>query len=852
MPNGLTGDRWERLEKLFGEIADLPPEQREKFLDSQCGDDPKLRDEVLSLLDYDTGDEPVFVGALQSAAASLTADDAADGSMVGPYRIEKEIGRGGMSVVYLAVRDGEFRQRVAIKLIKRGMDTDAVLGRLRQERRILAGLEHPSIARLLDGGTTKTGRPWFAMEFVEGLPIHRFCEEHKLSPADRCWLIVKVCDAVAYAHRNLVIHRDLKPANIMVTPDGNPKLLDFGIAKLLDAEHNGEYDPLTRGGLRPLTPEYASPEQRLGGRVGITADIYSIGVILRELLTGRRPSEDALPRTAASDLDVIVGKALQEDPERRYQSAGQFAEDLRRYLAGLPIAARPDTLGYRLSKFMRRNRLGVAAAAATVLALTGGIVVSTWESHQAYLAQQAALRESARAKAERDRAVAAEQTANHERNRALAETRRANSEAETARAVTDFLRDDLLGQASPNAQAGPDLKVRTALDRAAQRLDGKFPGKPLVEAGVRDTIGESYNALGLYPEAQQQYQRVWTLRRGALGETHPDTIDAMISVAVLLRLQGKLDEAETLYNRILKIQLAQFGEKDPTTLLAMSNLAVVYSHQKRYAKAEALELKVLEIQKQVLGPEHLDTLRTMNNLGVEYTAEGKFEQAERIYSHILEVRRRVQGPLHPNTIFTLNNLAVTYARPDGDFAAAEKLYREALDLQRRTLGPDHPDTLLTMNNLGLLWSWQADKYPAAEEILKETAQTRARVLGATHRDTLESWVEVGTAEILQRKFPEAESTIRPVCAEYSEAKLDVWERYLCQAILGESLVGQKRFEEAEPLLLAGYDGMQARQASMTALSKRSLERTAQWVMRLYRDQGKPELAEKWSSAHNSR
>lgn len=850
-----SAERWAALDRLFEAASEIPAADRERFLRDACGDDWQLREEVLLLLEYDVEEEAGLLEALQTGAASVVADDAR-GRRVGPYRIESEIGRGGMSVVYLGVRaDGEFEKRVAIKLIKRGMDTDAVIGRLHQERRILAALEHPSIARLLDGGTTGDGRPWLAMEYVEGLPIHKFCEQYALSREDRCRLIEKVCDAVAYAHRNLVIHRDLKPDNILVTPDGAPKLLDFGIAKLLDAE-SGE----TRAPARPYTPEYASPEQRCGGRVGITTDVFSIGVVLFELLTGRRPElgpetageGDAPPVGAGSDLDLIVLKALRADPERRYPSADQFAEDLRRYLAGLPVAARPDTLRYRMAKFARRNRAGVAAAAALLLALAGGIAASTWEAHRAHLAQQAALQEnalarseSARARTERDRAIAAEQTANRERNTAIAERERANTEAATAKAVTDFLRDDLLGQASPNAQAGADLKVRTALDRAAQRMEGKFAGKPLVEADVRSTIGESYFALGLYAEAQQQFERAWALRRARLGDRHRDTLDSMTSIAVLYRSQGKLDEAERLYNRILDAQRTEFGERDPATLLTMSNLAVVYAHQQKYARSEAVNLHVLEIQKSVLGPEHLDTLRTMNNLGVNYTSEGKFLEAERLYRYILEVRRRVQGPTHPNTIFTVNNLAVVYTRVGGKAEEAEKLYRETLDQQRRILGAEHPDTLLTMNNLGLLWTSQPDKYAAAEELLTETAQARGRVLGSAHRDTLESWVQAATAQMLQRKFAQAEGTLQRVCSAYVDAKLDVWQRYSCDALLGESLVAQKRFSEAEPLLLAGYDGLRQRETSVPAVSKPTIDRAAEWLARLYSEEGKPDLAEQW-------
>jgi serine/threonine-protein kinase len=873
----LPDERWTQIEAVFQEAADLPPDSREAFLIQRCGNDPQLREEVLSLLRYDTREKDPLLDALQASAASIVVEEPTAGRMLGPYRIEREIGRGGMSVVYSAVRaDGEFQKRVAIKLIKRGMDTRAVIERLRRERRILAALEHPSIARLLDGGTTADGLPWIAMEYVEGLPIHRYCDEHNLSIEDRCRLFDKVCDAMAYAHRNLVVHRDLKPGNILVANDGSPKLLDFGIAKVL-AEADGEFsdDPLTQGHARPLTPGYASPEQLRGGPVGTATDIYSLGVVLYELLTGVRPRAEAdgtycagrtgadaasatalRARKAASwsaqlrgDLDNILQMALRDVPERRYLSVDQLALDLRRHLTGMPVAARPDTFGYRAAKFVRRNRFGVAAAVALLLALTAGIAVSAVEANRAAAAESAALKESARARTERDRALAAQKNANAERNTALAERERANSEAATAKAVTDFLRDDLLGQANPDTQAGKDLTVRAALDRAAKRIDGtqpggsgKFEGKPLVEADIRNTIAESYAALGLYPEAQLQYQRAWELRRGPLGEKNRDTLDALTSVAVLDRRMGKLDDAERLYNRILGIQRAEFGESDASTLLTMSNLAVVYSHQDKYAESARLNRKVLAIQRQTLGAEHLDTLRTMNNLGVDYSKLGRFDDAERLYRQLLDIRRRVQGAEHPNTIFTANNLAVVYARQGGNAAEAEKLYRETLDLQRRILGPDHPDTLLTMDNLGLLFTHQPDRYAAAEEILKQTAEARRRVLGAMHPDTLQSQISLGVAEILQLKYTEAEGSLRGTCDAYEQAKLQVWQRYYCEAMLGASLEGQKRFAEAEPLLVSGYQGLRARENSIPANARNALTRAGEWLARLYTEEGKPELA----------
>ena len=409
----LPAGRWAQIETLFLTSVELPAEERDAFLREQCPTDPQLREEVLSLLRHETSDEPPLLDAIHASAASLLADDSPIGRILGPYRIERELGRGGMAVVYLAVRaDGAFQKRVAIKLIKRGMDTASVIERLRRERRILAALEHPSIARLLDGGATPDGRPWIAMEYIEGLPISRFCEENGLSIEERCLLIEKVCGAVAYAHRNLVVHRDLKPSNILILPDGSPKLLDFGIAKVLREDEPGE-EPLTRGPAPPLTPEYASPEQIQGAVLTTASDVYSLGVVLYELLTGERPYQvangnlramerairgaeprkpstlEALPsrtrRRLAGDLDNIVLMALRQDVSRRYGSAEQLAEDLRRHLKGLPVQARRDTLVYRAGKFVRRNRTAVAAGFLLAASVIAGAAI---DIRQAYAARQ--------------------------------------------------------------------------------------------------------------------------------------------------------------------------------------------------------------------------------------------------------------------------------------------------------------------------------------------------------------------------------------------------------------------------------------------------------------------------------
>jgi eukaryotic-like serine/threonine-protein kinase len=448
---------WNRVQEVFLAAAELASDERRRFLDSACGEDPALRCEVESLLTYDESKGREISDAVESEVESLIGDPAA-GSRFGPWRVVREIGRGGMGTVYLAVRDdAQFHQTAALKLVRYGMDTAELLDRFRRERQILANLDHPYIARLIDGGSTPQGRPYLVMEYVEGQTIEAWCAARNLSIADRCRLMLKVCEAVSYAHRNLVVHRDLKPGNILIVEDGSPKLLDFGVAKLLAPESDAEAK-LTIPWARPLTPAYASPEQVRGQAVTTATDVYSLGAILYELLSGSQahrigspspvevervicrttllrpsaaiadqvPGASRLRRQLSGDLDNIVLMAMRREPERRYSSADEFAADLRRQLAGRPVRARPDSVGYRAGKFARRNRLALVAAALVMLSLIGGMVASLAEARRADVARRAA--ENLRLVAEREH-----QSADRQRDSAVRERARAESEAARAR-----------------------------------------------------------------------------------------------------------------------------------------------------------------------------------------------------------------------------------------------------------------------------------------------------------------------------------------------------------------------------------------------------------------------------------
>lgn len=537
-------ERWTKIEHLFIEAAQLPMEDRAAFLERECGNDGDLREQVASLLRYDTR-EPAVAEVIQEAAAGIVTDRLLVGTTLGPWRVDREVGRGGMSVVYLAVRaDGEFSKTAAVKLIKRGMDTASVIERLRRERRILAALDHPFIARLLDGGATPEGLPYLVMDYVEGRPIDESCAQRNLSVEERCRLMARVCDAVAYAHRMLVIHRDLKPGNILVTADGMPKLLDFGIAKLVsDDPETGAAD--TRSLPRMLTPEYASPEHMAGEAVGTATDVYSLGVVLFELLTGRRPAGESDRASAAArragkperwakrlegDLDTILQMALRTEPERRYAGAERFAEDLRRHLDALPVAARGESLTYRCGRFVRRHRGAVVAAAMVALSLLGGMATTLWQARRA--AAERTLAETRRTQAERAAADSAAartraegEHAEAERQRAAAETERALADqrfSEVRELAGKFLFDFHDSIATlPGSTAARRKVVETALHYYDSLRKQAGDNRDLLEEIARgydrlgDVLGNPYQPnLADRAGANDAYNKALEIRRG--------------------------------------------------------------------------------------------------------------------------------------------------------------------------------------------------------------------------------------------------------------------------------------------------------------------------------------------------
>ena len=767
--------------------------QRLAYLQSACAGDEALLAEARAILEntQELASDPFTV--------TLPGAEITPLEVIGHYRLVRKLGAGGMGVVYQARQAEPIRRDVALKVIKPGMDSRQVIARFESERQALALMDHIHIARVFDAGATDRGLPYFVMELVDGVPITTYCNRNQLTVRQQIELFIPVCQAIQHAHQKGVIHRDIKPSNVLVAQQEGraiPKVIDFGLAKALSGSLTGA-TVATHVGAIVGTLDYMSPEQAELGRndVDTRSDIYSLGALLYELLTGEPPlqysraaqpsyiellqciREQAIPppsaraRTAAQlrerldrDLDWVAMKCLEKDRARRYETANALARDLQRYLAGEPVEAGPPSAYYRMGKFARKHRLWLGFAAAFFLLLTGAVGVSTWMAVRA--------------------------------NRAEAE----------AQAVSEFLRNDVLAQADTNSQAGPDIKpdahleVRTALDRAAARIGGKFHDQPLVEASVRHTIGIAYLDLGLLGEAEQQLQRVFDLRRRLLGEEHSDTLSVVRSLANLQARKGDYAGAAKSLENILQVQRRGKGGDDPDTLDTMGDLADVYEFEGKYALAEPLAKRVLDVRKRTLGLNHPATLAVMNTLAMVYDNTGRYGEAEPLLKQALEQRRRVSGEQHPQTLLMMHNLAGVY-RDEGRFREADALLERSLDISRRVSGEEHPETLVESNSLALVYLREG-KFAQAEALLEKTLAARRRVSGDEHPETLTVMNNLAMAEENAGRYAEAEKLYAETLRLRERVSGDTDPNTVIgMHNLGMVLYDQGKYQAAEALLV---------------------------------------------------
>jgi serine/threonine-protein kinase len=878
----MNPERWQRVEELFLTVADRPAAEREAYLTRVCGGDEELRREVLSLLARDTTEDFIEkpIAGVAVSLSSEPGDDSA-GNRVGPYRLTRLVGRGGMGAVYEAVRDdAQFQQQVAIKLIKGGMDSDFVRDRFLRERQILASLDHPHIARLLDGGATADGQPYFVMEFVAGEPIIEYCSRRKLSLTEKLKLFRDVCSAVQHAHQKLVVHRDLKPSNIMINKEGAPKLLDFGIAKLL-APDPGEAITRTETAIRLMTPDYASPEQVRGGAITTATDVYSLGVVFYELLTERRPyqfetyspleieraicdteaprpSEAArqhadapakLARQLAGDLDNIALMALRKEPERRYHSVEQFSEDIRRYLTGLPVVARKDTFRYRAGKFARRHKAGVV-----ILAL---LVVFT--------VALAAL--AVRLARERDRA---------------------NQAAATAQAVEQSL-VAVFEFADPGRSRGNTITARELLDRGAERVIRDLKDQPVVQAKMMDTIGGLYQSIGVYDRAQTLLEDALKLRRQTLGAEHTDVAASLHHLADLAYGKGDFAGSEALFREALQLRRKLLGAEHPAVADSMNSLGVLFIVRGNRAEAEPLLREALAMRRKLLGTEHKDVAVSLHGLGRLSSSQGKFAEAAEFYGQALALHRKLYGAEHPIVAHSLNTRAAML-HDLGDYNGAEPLFREALAIQRKLLGEEHPDVAGTLANLASLLQDKRE-YAEAEQRYRQALELRRKLFGENHPNLtitmnnlaslLRDKGDLAGAEVLYRKSLElrrklfGETHYETATAignlggvyfdkgQYGEAlrlyqqaldthlksqPSDHWMVNRARSNLGGCLTKLKRYSEAEEQLLTAYAGLKAARGEQNDLTRRAVGR----LIELYEAWGKPDQAAPYRAAPHTK
>ncbi len=897
---------------LFDHARDLEtPIQRRAYLDEACAGAPELRKKVDALLKAhgEAGsflEQPAVVKAETMDVESDVSHIAeGPGSRIGPYKLLQRIGEGGMGAVYMAEQEEPVRRRVALKIIKPGMDSAQVIARFEAERQALALMDHQNIARVHDAGATATGRPYFVMELVHGVPITTYCDENRLTPRERLELVVPVCQAVQHAHQKGIIHRDLKPTNILVTLyDGQPvpKVIDFGVAKATEQKLT-ERTMFTHYGTIVGTVEYMAPEQAEMSALGVDtrSDIYSLGVLLYELLTGSTPLEGKMLREAAftdmlrlikeeepprpslrltssaealatisqkrgtdpakltklvrGELDWIVMRCLEKDRTRRYETANALARDIQRHLADEPVEACPPSAGYRVRKLARKYRTPLRAAAAFALLLIAGVVVSAWLAVRAGQAEVAA-----------------------------------REEKENTRAALDFIENEVLAQASPEYEPARDLTLRTLLDRVSDRMDRLAEKPPLVEASLRRTVGRIYTQLSEFSRAHRHLERAYDLHRRSLGDRHVDTLRSRLALAVHFWLTGDYEKVEPLAVEGLELVRETLGEEDRLAFGFLRLLARTYSFQGQSLKAVALLELAIGPCRRVLGENDLETLGLMNDLAIS-SARHDPSRAEPLLLHVFKRRSNLLGEKNHSTLVTRSRLAALYGSL-GQYARQEELSQKAWEIRQEVLGEDDPHTLSAMASLARAYVSQ-QKFDKAETLFRRLLEAsrearfwenpfpplgmrslasayqrqgdwaraeqlyRALVEKALpnrggyllRRDRL--LIGLGESLLRQGKHVEAAPPLLE-CLELRKREMsDTRCRFEAMSLLGRSLAGQGKLAEATPLLVQGYDGMKQRESEVLAEDpdeddrKLSLAEPGGWIVELYQGWGKKDEAAQW-------
>jgi serine/threonine-protein kinase len=887
-------ERWERIKTIVDHALTLSGRERDTYLSTICRKEPEICAEIEELLlSIEQSEEEQFMQHVRRERKELVSELSEElkkslsweeliGSVIGSYRITGQLGSGGMGMVFKGERmDGEFQHQVAIKLIRKGFGSEKIVSRFKMEREILANLSHPNIAHLHDGGVLKDGTPYLIMEYIDGIPIDRYCNEQKLTVNQRLELFKKICSAVQYAHSKLVVHRDLKPDNIYVNSDGEVKILDFGVAKLLDTELTEATLLETRPGQKLWTPQYAAPEQIRGEQVAIQTDIYALGILLHKLLTDTYPFDlkeknlreiehtivddspasltqslrnssslkeiaehrnttpQKLLKNLTGDLNALVLKAIRKEPEHRYESVSRLLEDIERYQSGIPLIARKGTWKYRGSKFLRRHKTGLTVMTVFLIAAISFSLLYTWRISQ-------------------------------ERNRA-------EMEAQKAEQVTEFMMG-LFESNNPGESLGDTVTARQLLETGVNQAE-QLTDQPEVQAQMFDVVGRVYRNLGEYEKSYTLLKRSLDMRTDLYGDTDPEVAGTLSGLGTLMRLQGKYAQAAVTHRKALAIWRELYGNEHENVAEGLNNLAVVLHRQGKRDSAEVLYRQALNMRRNLLGDEHKDIAVTLNNLGTLFREKGDYERAEKLLSESLGMRRSLFGEKHPKVAISLGNLALLY-RNKGDYDQAETFFRQTLELWRELLGENHPYIATSLNDLGVLLLDKGE-LDEAEPLLREALTIRKKVLGEQHPNVAQSLNNLAGLLLDQGKLEEAEFHYREALAirrkllgeehrlvaytlhnlakvlsskeNYTEAEplyrkaIDIledasgndhWLTAYFKSNIGACLTAMENYENAESFLKTGYQVLEEKRGSEDRYTQKALDH----LINLYEMWNKPEKA----------